>query len=130
MKKILLGVTGVRAKMRRGKMPQPFVTHMAAWKIKPAQRALDPHVHRKCRIKPVGEQQHAIGNFAPDAAQLHQFGPRLGQRQTAGLLQIKFAVGNLPCGRQQVRGAKSHLAGTEPGFAGGSNSFGSGKCEL
>ena len=34
MKKILLGVTGVRAEMRRGKMPQPFVTDPAAWKIK------------------------------------------------------------------------------------------------
>ena len=33
MKKILLGVAGVRAEMSRSKMTQPFVTDPAAWEI-------------------------------------------------------------------------------------------------
>ena len=83
MKKILLGVTGVRAEMRRGKVTQTFFRHASAWKIKLAQRAFHPDIHRKRRIKSVGEQQDAIGNFAADAAEFHQFRPRLGQRQAA-----------------------------------------------
>ena len=70
MEKILLGVTGVRTEMRRGKMQQPFGADAAAWEIKFAQRAFDPDIHRKRAIEAIGEQQHAVGNFVPDAAQV------------------------------------------------------------
>ena len=78
MEKILLGVTGMRAEMGCGKMLKPFGADVAAWKIKFAQRAFHPHVHRKRGIEAVGEQQNAIGDFPSNTAQLHQFRARFG----------------------------------------------------
>ena len=123
MEKILLGVTGVRPEMRGGKMAQPLFARAAARKIKFAQRAFHPDVHRKRGIKSVGEQQHAIGNFPADAAQFHQFRARFRQRQAAESFQIKFAVGNLPRGGEQMRRAKTHLAGAQFGFGDGGKFF-------
>ncbi len=110
MKKILLGVAGVRPEMRRGKMPESFVAHSSSWKIQFPQRALDPHVHWKRAVKTIGEEQDAIGNFAADAAQFHQFLARFRQRQMAQTFQVKPAIGNLPRGGEQMRRAKPHFA--------------------
>ena len=88
MKKILLGVTGVRPEMGRGKMPQPFVTDPAAREIEFAQCAFDPDVHGKRAVKTKGEEQDAIGNFTPDATQGHQFPARFRQGQMPQPLQI------------------------------------------
>ena len=127
MEKILLGVTGVRAEMRRGKMPQPFVTDPAARKIEFAQRALDPDVHGKRAVKTIGEEQDAIGNFAADAAQFHQFPARFRQRQMPQPFQIEFAIGNLARGGEQMRRAKTHFARAEFGFGGGGEPLRRGK---
>ena len=116
MKKILLGVAGVRPEMRRGKMPQPFVTDPAAREIEFAQRAPDPNVHGKRAVKTIGEEQDAIGDFTADAAQFHQFPARPGQRQMAQTFQIKPAIGNLTFGGEQMRRAKTHFARAESGF--------------
>src|SRR5471030_2273040 len=62
MKKILLGVTGVRAEMRGGKAAQAWFAGAAAREIKPLQRAFNPDLHGKRGIKSVGEQQNAVGN--------------------------------------------------------------------
>ena len=110
MKKVLLGVTGVRAEMGRGKMLKPFGADVAAWKIKFAQRAFHPHVHRKRAIEAIGEQQYAVGDFATDTAQFHQFLARFRLWQKAQPFQIKPAIGNLPRGGEQMRRAKPHFA--------------------
>ena len=78
MEKILLGVTGVRPEMRRGKMTQFLFADAAARKIKLLQRALNPDINRKRGIESAGEQQNAVGNLAADAAQFHQLGARFG----------------------------------------------------
>ena len=83
MKKVLLRVSGMRPEMRRGKVLKPFGTDAAARKIKLAQRAFHPHVHRERAIETVGEQQHAVGNFVPDTAQFHQLLARFRLRQMA-----------------------------------------------
>ena len=127
MKKILLGVTGVRPEMGRGKMPQPFVTDPAAREIEFAQRALDPHVHGKGAVKTTGEEQDAIGNFAADAAQFHQFLTRPGQRQMAQTFQVKPAAGDLARGGEQMRRAKTHFARAEFDFGDAGEPFSSGK---
>ncbi len=124
MKKILLGVTGVWAEMSRGKILKPFGTDAAAREIKFAHRAFDPDIHRKRAVKAVGEQQHTIGNFFTDTAQLHQFFARFRLRQLAQELQIKPATGNLPRCGEQMRRAKSHFARAEFGFGGGGKPFG------
>ena len=64
MKKILLRVASVRSEMCRRKMPQALFRYAAARKIKLTQSALNPDVHRERRVKTIGEQQNAIGNFA------------------------------------------------------------------
>jgi len=110
MKKVLLRVSGLRPEMRRGKVLKPFGTDAAARKIKLAQRTFDPDIHRECAIEAEGEQQHAIGNFVPDTAQFHQFLACFRLRQLAQAFQIKLAAGNLPCGGEQMRRAKPHLA--------------------
>ena len=130
MKKILLGVAGVRPEMGRGKMPQPFVTDPAAWEIKFAQRALNPHVHWKRAIEAIGEEQDAIGNFAAHATQFHQFLARPGQRQMAQTFQVKPAIGNLPRGGEQIRRAKTHFARAESGFGDACDFFRRRECEL
>ena len=73
MKKILLGVTGVRAEMRGGKAAQAWLAGAAAREIKPLQRAFNPDIHGKRGIKSVGEEQNAVGNLPAHAAQFHQF---------------------------------------------------------
>src|SRR5271166_3351541 len=78
MKKILLGVTGVRAEMRGGKAPQALLAGAPAREIKPLQRAFNPDIHRKRGLKSVGEQQNAIGNLPADTAQFHQFRASFG----------------------------------------------------
>ena len=118
MKKILLGVTGVRAEMRRGKMPQPFVTDPASREIEFAQRAFDPHIHGKGAVKTKGEEQDAIGNFAPDATQGHQFPARFRQGQMPQPFQIEFAIGDPTGGGEKMWRAKTHFARTEFGFGG------------
>lgn len=127
MKKILLGVTGVRPEMGCGKMTQPFVADPSAWKIKFAQRAFDPDVHWKGAVKTIGEQQDAIGDFAAHAAQGRQFPARFCQGQMPQLFQIEFAIGNLTRGGKQIRRAKTHFAGAEFGFGRDGKSFGGGK---
>jgi len=72
MKKILLGVTGVRAEMRGGKAAQAWPAGAAAREIKPLQRAFNPDIHGKRGIKSVGEEQNAVGNLPAHAAQFHQ----------------------------------------------------------
>jgi len=119
MKKILLGVTGVRAEMRGGKAAQAWLAGAAAREIKPLQRAFNPDIHGKRGIKSVGEEQNAVGNLPAHAAQFHQLGARLDMGQMADVFQIKFPFGDLPRGGQQVGGAKAHLAGTQFGFGGG-----------
>jgi len=83
MKKILLGVTGVRPEMRRGEMAQPLFACASARKIKLLQRPFDPHIHWKRGIETVGKKQHTIGDFPADTAQFHQFNARLGKWQAA-----------------------------------------------
>jgi hypothetical protein len=73
MKKILLGVTGVRAEMRGGKAAQAWLAGAAAREIKQLQRAFNPDIHGKRGIKSVGEEQNAVGNLPAHAAQFHQF---------------------------------------------------------
>jgi len=127
MKKILLGVAGVKPEMGCGKMPQPSVTDPAALKIKLAQSALNPDVHGKGTVKTIGEEQDAIGNFTADAAQFYQFLARFRQRQMAQAFQIKPAIGNLPRGGEQMRRAKTHFARAKFGFGDAGKPFGSGK---
>ena len=127
MEKILLGVTGVRPEMGRGKMPEPFVTDLAAWEIEFAQRAFDPDVHGKGAVKTIGEEQDAIGNFAADATQGHQFPARFRQGQMPQPCQIEFALGDPAGGGEEMRRAKTHFARAEFGFAGGGKPFGSGE---
>ena len=87
------------AEMRRGKVTQALCRHSASRKIKPAQRAFDPHVHRKRGVEAVGKQRHAIGDLRADAARSHpNHRARFGLRQAARLFQIEFPVGNLPRG--------------------------------
>ena len=123
MKKILLGVTGVRAEMRGGKLTQSLCRHPPARKIKLSQRTLHPDIHGKRGVKAVGKQQDTIGNFAANAAQFHQFRARFGQRQVPRPLQIESAIGNLSRRREQVRRAKSHLARAQFGFGSGSKAL-------
>jgi hypothetical protein len=78
MKKILLGVTGVRAEMRGCKATQAWLAGAAAREIKPLQRAFNPDIHGKRGIKSVGEQQNAVGNLPAHAAQFHQLGACFG----------------------------------------------------
>ena len=127
MKKILLGVTGVRPEMRRGKMTQPFVTDPAAREIKFTQRALDPDIHRERAIEAISKQQDAIGDFAADAAEGRQFPARFRQGQMPQPFQIEFAIGNPTRGGEQMRRAKTHFARAEFGFGRAGESFGSGK---
>ena len=123
MKKVLLRVSGMRPEMRRGKVLKPFGTDAAARKIKLAQRAFHPHVHRERAIETVGEQQHAVGNFVPDTAQFHQLLARFRLRQMAQAFRIEFAIGNLPRGSEQMRRAKPHFAGAQFGFGGGGDAL-------
>jgi len=127
MKKILLGVTGMRAEMRRGEVAQFLFAHTAARKVKLPQRALYPHVHRKRSIKAVGEQQNTIGDFPPDAAKLHQLRARIRERQESDFLQIQCLTGNLPRGGKQMRRAKTHFAGAQFGFSRRDDFFRQGK---
>ena len=78
MKKILLGITGVRAEMRGGKAAQAWLAGAAAREIKPLQRAFNPDIHGKRGIKSVAEQQNAVGNLPAHAAQFHQFHASFG----------------------------------------------------
>ena len=110
-----------------GKMPEPFVTDPAAWKIEFAQRAFDPDVHGKGAVKTTGEEQDAIGNFAADAAQFHQFLTRFRHGQMPQPFQIEFAIGNPTCGGEQMWRAKTHFARAEFGFGRAGEPFGSGK---
>ena len=123
MEKILLRVTGVRAEMRRSEVMELFGGDAAAWKIKFPQRASNPNVHRKRRIKTAGKQQKAIGDFVTNTMQFHQFLARLGQWQTAQLFQIEFSIGDPPCGGEQMRRAKTHFARTKFGFGGNGKSL-------
>ena len=118
MKKILLGVTGMRPEMGRGKVLKPFGIDAAAWKIQFAQRAFHPDIHRERAIKATGEQQHAVGDFTTDPAQFHQCLACFRLRQMAQAFQIKLAAGNLPSGGEQMRRAKTHFAGAQAGFGG------------
>jgi hypothetical protein len=127
MKKILLGVTGVRSEMRCRKVLKPFGTDAAAWEIEFAQRAFNPDVHGKGAIKTTGEQQDAIGDFAAHTAQFHQFPARFRQGQMPQPFQIEFAIGDLTGGGEQMWRAKTHFARAEFGFGGGGKPFGSGK---
>ena len=111
MKKILLGIAGVRAEMRGGKAAQALLAGTAAREIKLLQRAFNPDIHGKRGIKAIGEEQNAVGNLSAHAAQFHQFRARLGVIQPADIFQVKFSIGNLPRGGEQVRRAKTHLAG-------------------
>ena len=119
MKKILLGITGVRAEMRGGKAAQALLAGAAAREIKLLQRAFNPDIHGKRGIKSVGEQQNAVGNLPADAAQFHQLRPGFGMRQMADAFHIKFPFGDLPRGGEQAWGAKSHLAVAQLGFGTG-----------
>jgi len=116
MKKILLGVTGVRAEMRGGKAAQAWLAGAAAREIKPLQRAFNPDIHGKRGIKSVGEEQNAVGNLPAHAAQFHQFRARLGVIQPADFFQVKFSLGNLPRGGEEVWRAETHFAGAQFGF--------------
>src|SRR2546421_7011848 len=75
MKQVLLGVTGIRAKVRFGESAQPVGAHAPAWKIKLPQRFHHPYVHRKRRMECAGKEQDTIRDFPADAGQLHQFCP-------------------------------------------------------
>jgi len=108
-----------------GKVPQPFVTDLAAREIKFAQRAFNPDVHGKRAVKTIGEKQDAIGNFAAHAAQFHQFLARFRQRQMPQPFQIEFAIGNLARGGEQMRRAKTHFTRAELGFGDAGEPFGS-----
>ncbi len=119
MKKILLGIAGVRAEMRGGKAVQAWPAGAAALEIKPLQRAFNPDIHGKRGIKSVGEEQNAVGNLPTHAAQFHQFGARFGVIQPADFFQVECALGNLPRGGEEVRRAKTHFAGAEFGFGAG-----------
>ena len=110
MKKILLGVTGVRAEMRGGKAAQAWPAGAAAREIKPLQRAFNPDIHGKRGIKSVGEEQNAVGNLPAHAAQFHQFRARLGVIQPADFFEVKFSPGNLPRGGEEVGRAETHFA--------------------
>ena len=123
MKKILLRVTRVRPEMRYGEMVQAFRLHATTWKIEFTQRAFNPDIHRKSPVKPVGKQQNTIGDFTAHAAQFHQFRARFGQWQMTWPVQIEFAVGDLTRGGEQMRRAKTHLAGAKFGFTDGGKPF-------
>jgi hypothetical protein len=89
MKKILLGMAGVRAKVRGGEAAQPFFARAAARKIKPLQRAFNPDIHGKRGIESVAKQQNAVGYLAAHAAQLHQFRARCGIIHFADGFQVE-----------------------------------------
>ena len=127
MKKILLGMTGVQAKMRGGEAAQAWLAGAAAREIKPLQRAFNPDIHGKRGIKSIAKKQNAIGDLAADAAQFHQFRARLGIIQFADFFQVKFSTGDLPRGGEQVRRSKSHFAISQIRFTRGGDAFGDWK---
>ena len=127
MEKILLRVTSVRPEVRGGEVAQFLLAHAAARKVKLSQRALHPHVHRKRGIEAVGEQQHAIGNLFTNAPKLHQLRARFRERQASDFFQIQCAIGNLPRGGEQMRRAKTHLAGAQFGLGETGDFFRRGK---
>ena len=119
MKQVLLGVTGVRAEMGRCKMVQPLFTRPAARKIKFLQGSFNPDINRKSLVKPVAEQEHAIGNFFADPMQGHQLFASGLIVQRSERLQIQMSVGDAARGLVQVGGAKPHFAGAQIRLAGG-----------
>src|SRR5436190_24150347 len=116
MKQILLGITSIWTEMGFGEMSQALGAGAALWEIKFLQRLDDPHIHRERRLESVGEQQHAIGNFAANAEQLHEFVSGDIDGQFTQSLEVQFSCRDNSSGFEQVRRAKAHLARAQFGF--------------
>ena len=68
VEQVLLRVASVRAKVRVGKLAQPLGAWTAFREVQLLQCAFDPHVDREHLVMTASEEQHAVGDFWPNAA--------------------------------------------------------------
>ena len=80
--------------MRGGKAVQAIYLDPAARKIKLPKCFHNPDVYRKGRLTAIGEQEHAIGNLAANAGQLHQLCAGGFDFNVVEFFEINFTIGN------------------------------------
>src|SRR5882724_221516 len=127
MKQILLGITGIGPKMVVRKAVQALEFDPATGKVKVTQRFGDPDIDREGRGKSIGEEEHAISDFAPDTRQLHQLLSGDIDRELAQAGRGEFSTGDSARSSEKVWRAESHLAGAQLGFRGARQTSGGWK---
>ena len=98
--------------MSSGEVAEAFVGGTAAGEIKLLQGAFDPDVHREGAIEAVGEEEDAVGDFAADAAEFHEFETGGGVVHGSDFFEVEGAVGDLAGGGEEAGGTEAHFAGS------------------
>src|SRR5215510_13263562 len=102
MKQILLSVASVWSKILCAETLKSREIHSTLPEIELLQPFHHPDVNRKGGLKPIGEKQHAIGDFPANPRQFHQALTRPFNGHVVKSRQIKFAACDLLCCLEQV----------------------------